>query len=354
VDREDSAERGSRSPLSVRSTLCSLCLCVLVVLIGAAAGCSGKKKEQTRKPDLKRQASELLKERAPSTTVRVTQGRWRVEDELGQPVLAARTPEVEAQIQPEDPSQGPVTLKGADLTLYEEGKPSLWLKAPVATWQAGILRAEKGARSGTVDRKLTLQGQAATWTARTGLLRLARARCELRTPSQPTLAATGETATWQNGLLTLPTGAQARAADGSSSTRADQIRWRPATHGLEATGRVRMTRGQLAGSGGRLVGDTHLRRFRLTGGRPEIVIYPGAAPQVVAGRAGAEPPAYTVRTPPEGGLPAKALMSSGSGSREVGGRGYWMWMPRPSLFLAVLGAGLAALPLQAAPAETRP
>jgi lipopolysaccharide transport protein LptA len=31
-----------------------------------------------------------------------------------------------------------------------------------------------------------------------------------------------------------------------------------------------------------------------------------------------------------------------------------MWMPRPSLFLAVLGAGLAALPLQAAPAETRP
>src|SRR5205814_487914 len=136
-------------------------------------------------------------------------------------------------LQPSDPSGGPVTLTRADLTLYTEGKPSLWLKAPVASWKAGLLTAPQGADSGSVDRKITLHGKKrVTWTAKSDLLSVTTASCAVQEPGRPTLLAAGPAATWQNGLLTLPAGGTAHAADGSASMRADQVRWREKTHGL--------------------------------------------------------------------------------------------------------------------------
>src|SRR5205085_7862849 len=41
-----------------------------------------------------------------------------------------------------------------------------------------------------------------------------------------------------------------------------------------------MTRGRLAGTAGRLTGDTTLRQFRLTGGRPRVTFYNQPAPLV--------------------------------------------------------------------------
>jgi lipopolysaccharide transport protein LptA len=197
--------------------------------------------------------------------------------------MEARITDADATLQPGDPSNGPVTLTHADLTLYREGKPSLWLKAPVASWKAGLLTAPHGADSGSVDGKITLHGKKhATWTAKSDLLAVTTATCEVREPGRPTLLAAGPTATWQNGLLTLPSGGTAHATDGSSSMRADQVRWRAKTRGLEATGRVRMTQGRLAGAAGRLTGDTTLRQFHLTGGRPKVTFYNQAAPLVTA------------------------------------------------------------------------
>jgi lipopolysaccharide export system protein LptA len=64
--------------------------------------------------------------------------------------------------------------------------------------------------------------------------------------------------------------------------RADRARWRSKTHAMEATGHVRMTRERLAGAGDRLTGDTTLRQFRLTGGRPRVTFYKQPAPLVLA------------------------------------------------------------------------
>lgn len=252
------------------------------------AGCAGRKERQAR-ARLREQVKQVVKEEAPTASVRISGGKFRVEDTQGRPVLVAQVRDVNALIQPGGPSRGPLTLHQADLILYKDGKPSLWLKAPVATWQDGVLRAGAkgraggpGVRGGSVDGKMAVEGKSATWTAKPNLLAVADARCELREAGQPPLQARGPEADWQSGLLTMPSGVTAKAADRSASMRADRLRWRSTTHGLEATGRVRMTRGRLAGHAERLAGDTVLRRFRLSGGRPRVTFYPQPAPLVVA------------------------------------------------------------------------
>jgi lipopolysaccharide transport protein LptA len=244
-------------------------------------GCAGKK-ERPSGEERREQARRIAREKAPTATLRVTGSKFQVTDARGRLVLIARIPQANALLQPEKPSQGPLTLSRADCTLYKEGMPSLWLKAPVAKWQGGVLTSAQGARCGTVDGKLALQGKTVTWTAGNHRLSVGSARCELRQIGRPPMLAEGPTAIWQGGLLTLPSGAQARAADRSASMRADRVRWRSATNGLEATGRVHMTRGRVAGAGERLIGDTALRRFRLTGGRPHITLSEQAVPLVVS------------------------------------------------------------------------
>jgi lipopolysaccharide transport protein LptA len=246
------------------------------------SGCAGRKNPQSR-AQIKEQARQIIKQTAQSVVVQVSKGVFQAQDSQGRLVMVARIKDADATLQPSDPSQGPVMLNRADLTLYKEGKPSLWLKAPVAAWNAGLLTAPHGADSGSLDGKITLHGkQQVTWTAKSDLLSVSKATCELREPGRPTLLAQGPTATWQNGLLTLPSGGSAHAADGSASMRADQVRWRAKTHGLQATGRVRMTQGRLAGAAERLTGDTTLRQFRLTGGRPRLTFYHQPAPLVAA------------------------------------------------------------------------
>jgi lipopolysaccharide transport protein LptA len=244
----------------------------------AVSGCAGKKQAASRK-DFKKEARELAKE-APGAIVKVVGGRFQVEDNRGRLVMTAQIQNANATLQPSDPSQGPVTIYQAHWTLYKEGKPSLWLDAPVATWQGGLLTAPRGARSASIDGRIALRGKTATWVARTDLLTVSTAGCELRDPGRPAVLAQGPRATWQNGLLTLPSGAIAHAADRSASMRADQVRWRARTHSLEAAGRVRMTRDRLAGAAERLTGDTALRQFRLSGGRPRVTIYNQPAPTV--------------------------------------------------------------------------
>lgn len=247
----------------------------------AISGCAEKRRQRSR-PSLKQEARQIVKEAAPSGVLRVVGGQFQVENSAGQLVLVARIHDASALLQPSDPSKGPVTVSQASWTLYKDGKPTLWLQAPVSTWQSGLLTAPRGARSGSVDGKITLQGKTATWAAPANLLSMAAVDCELRDPGQPELLAQGPAATWQNGLLVMPAGATARAVDRSASMRADRLRWRARTHSLEATGRVRMTRDRLAGAAERLTGDTALRYFRLTGGRPRVTLYNQPAPLVVA------------------------------------------------------------------------
>src|SRR5206468_869318 len=132
-----------RFPRSLR------CLCALVTsVLLLAAGCSSRKAQQ---PNLREDAVKIAKEKAPPVAFQVTGGRFGITDADGRPVLTARIPNADAVIQPGDPNAGPITLREAVLTLYKEGKPSLWLKAPVTTWQGGLITAAQGGRSGTVD-----------------------------------------------------------------------------------------------------------------------------------------------------------------------------------------------------------
>jgi lipopolysaccharide transport protein LptA len=256
-----------------------------------SGGCGGKRSPRSR-TQLKSQAREAIKTKAPPAIVRVQGGEFKAEDDQGRTVLVARMADADALVQPAAAAQGPVSLTRADLTLYKVGQPSLWLKAPVATWNNGLLTAPRGARSGSLDGKVTLVGRGkTTWTAKSDLLAVTTAECEVREPGRPALLAAGPTATWQNGLLVLPAGAVAHTTDRSASMRADRARWRSKTHSMEATGHVRMTRERLAGAGERLTGDTTLRQFRLTGGRPRVTFYEQPAPLVLA----ASPPVTRIQ-----------------------------------------------------------
>lgn len=292
------------------------------------AGCAARRPAQSR-TRLKQEARQLLKQTAPTATIRVVGGQFQAVDGQGRLVLVARIKDADATLQPSDPSSGPLTLTDADLTLYREGKPSVWLKAPAAIWKGGLLTASQGARCRSVDGKLALNGKQATWTAKSALLSVTTATCELREPGRPAMLAAGPSATWQNGLLTLPAGAVAHAADRSASLRADRVRWRSTTHGLEATGRVRMTSGRLAGAAGRLTGDTTLRQYRLTGNRPRVTFYTQPAPLVLA---------RAVPAPHFAPLPTRRISMPGS-------RAWLRW--------ALVGAPalLAAFPLPSADAR---
>jgi lipopolysaccharide export system protein LptA len=330
-----------------------LCLCgsILIVLITALSGC-GVKRSKSVRARLREEAKQIVKEQAPPADFQVSGMKWHVEDAAGRPVLAARVATVAGTVQPTNPSEGPVALKQADWTLFKEGKPSLWLKAPLATWQEGRLVATQGARCGTVDGKLGLEGKAVSWTARSGLLSVSTARCELREPSQPVMLTESPAASWQDGLLTLPSGARAHASDRSASVRADRVRWRPRTHGLEATGRVRMTRGRMAGRGERLIGDTTLRAFRLAGGRPHLTFFPEPAPLVAAGPiAGSGMPEQGIR---EQGRVAEAPASLASKWSPMAKRQSALSASGfPRVLPTLAGVSLLALPFPAPPAEAR-
>jgi lipopolysaccharide transport protein LptA len=266
----------------------------------AVTGCA--RKTPHGRASLKKEVGRIVKAAAPNAVVQLVGGQFRVEDSSGQVVMVAHIRNANAVLQPSDPSKGPVTVYQAHWTLYKDGQPSLWMQAPVATWQGGLLTAPRGAHSGSVDGKITLQGKTATWAAQTNLLTVSTVDCQMRDPGQPALKAQGPVATWQDGLLVMPSGATARAADRSASMRSDHLRWRARTHAMEATGRVRMSRDRLTGAAERLTGDTALRRFRLSGGRPRVTIFNQPAPLVVAALEGAGRPSriprnMTIRKP---------------------------------------------------------
>jgi hypothetical protein len=105
------------------------------------SGCGGKARH--RHVSLKKEVRQLVKQAAPSAAVRVVGGQFQVEDSAGQVVMSAQIRDANAVIQPSDPSKGPVTVYQANWTLYKDGQPSLWMQAPVAIWQAGLLTASR-------------------------------------------------------------------------------------------------------------------------------------------------------------------------------------------------------------------
>src|SRR5262249_14005025 len=69
----------------------------------------------------------------------------------------------------------------------------------------------------------------------------------------------------QNDLLGVPARGSARRLDDGSTVSAETIRWNQKTARLEATGKVRLETAGMWLEGGRFVGNTSLKKGRMTG-----------------------------------------------------------------------------------------
>ena len=85
-----------------------------------------------------------------------------------------------------------------------------------------------------------------------------------------TVAAEGPRADYQNDWLTLPATGMARRLDDGSSVRAEKVRWNRVTAQAMADGNVRLQTPDMWIAGQHFVGNTNLKKGRLTGGRPRM------------------------------------------------------------------------------------
>lgn len=271
--------RGAVARLSV----CLICFCFLVI---GALGCGRFRSRPTRPVTAEpvsgaEKPAEELKTRVADVTVRGSS--FEARDPEGRLVLSLQVASTQTALSAARGVEGAVTLERIDGILYREGEPSLWVKAPEAVWENGVLRAVKGVRSGSADGRLACEGARAEWTASTDLLRVQRARCDARDqrvemgskPARPstTLRAEGPLALWHEGRLTMPEGFKARTTDGAT-LEARQLVWRPEVARVLATGDVTATRHGARIWGERLVADTQLRRIQVTGRRPTMAQAP--------------------------------------------------------------------------------
>jgi lipopolysaccharide transport protein LptA len=250
-------------------------LCLLAVML-LAPGCGRSRTAQNAaatKPNSppKQGAKEPESRVADVTSENST---FTAKDAAGRPLVTLRVTKMDAAYSPGSGIEGAVALQGVRGTLYREGQPSLWVEAPEAAWEAGILRASKGVRSGTVDGRLTCAGERAEWTARADRLQLDRARCQAREQRTALaqkdktaydLDAEGPAAVWEAGQLTMAEGFMARTTDGAGTLKAAMLTWRAADARLVASGNVQASRNGSRLQAQTLKGDTRLRRVAATG-----------------------------------------------------------------------------------------
>lgn len=259
----------------------ALVLLALVLLL--PFGCGRSEKKPAKAARKAAAGEEKRKSRTADVTTR--NSTFTAKDGAGRPMISLKVALMRTAFSPGSGIEGPVALQGVRGTLYREGQPSMWLEAPEAAWEDGVLKAVKGVRSGTVDGRLACDGERAEWTARGDRLKVDRARCQTRaakgTPSSAKgatydLNAEGPSAVWEAGKLTMAHGFMARTTDGAATLKAKTLTWRAADAKVVASGNVEATRNGGRLKAGRLQGDTRLRRVAL-GGPPGAAGRPGRA-----------------------------------------------------------------------------
>jgi lipopolysaccharide transport protein LptA len=301
---------------SARRTL-SLCL-LLPALLLSPVGCGREKSSRRERPNTRQAA--VAKKEPPGGTVTAEGSEMEWRDEQDRPLLVVKMASVTGSGSPTTGTAGPMTMRGAECRLFEEGKPTTWLKAPEVVWDNGHLLAPKGATAGSVDGRMTTRARTARWTSKQRLLDLEAPVCEARRPGEATLVAEGPSATWSGGLLTLSAGVKAHTSDGLATMQAERMRWRAATGALQAGGHVAIQRTGAEARCEQLQGDTRIRRVQLTGS-PRIDI-----------------------------VGAKSLKETSGTTR---GRARAAWDARRPSWAMLLALGIGVTPAAAAPAQQR-
>jgi lipopolysaccharide transport protein LptA len=252
-----------------------------LLLLLAVGGCGRENPGRRERPRAEGAVAAKKKE-PPAGTLTAEGGELSWEDQQGRPLLVVKMASVTGTGSPATGTAGPVTMSGAECRLFEAGKPTTWLKAPVVVWENGRLVAPKGATAGSVDGRMATQARTAQWTAKERLLELTSPVCEARRPGEATLVAEGPTARWTGGVLTLPAGVRAHTSDGAATMRAERMSWRAANGALQASGHVEVQRTSARARCEQLQGDTRIRRVLLTGS-PRIELEGGKSLRGTAG-----------------------------------------------------------------------
>src|SRR5262249_9050744 len=155
--------------------------------------------------------------------MRASGARLTWQDAAGRPLLEVAMASVEGGVSSTSGMEGPITLREARCRLFEDGKPTTWLNAPVAVWNAGELVASQGAKAGSLDGRMTTDARRATWYAEKKLLTLTAPTCRLKEQTGPALLAQGPSAEWTGGVLSLLHGVQGHTEDGITTMSAQRL-----------------------------------------------------------------------------------------------------------------------------------
>jgi hypothetical protein len=296
-----------------------------LVLAFAAGGCGRKRRSPAQTPQTKPPETQIQ--------VQMTEAKFTVEDGQGRLLMVAKPKRSVGVVSGSgSPEKGPITFTEPDCTMYKEGKPEMIIRAPEAVWQDGRLTASKGAHIEMVDGSMKADAQRAQWENQVitmyqmaallskngqpqlrltapeavakGDLLSAEKTMHAETPDgvtrldarkavwdrkssrltmqeangqqfekgKQTVAAQGSRVEYQDHWLTLPAGGMARRLLDKTAVRADHIRWNQTTGQVEAAGHVVLEAPQMRAEGAKFVGNTTLKKGRLTG-RPRMHIY---------------------------------------------------------------------------------
>jgi lipopolysaccharide export system protein LptA len=320
---------------------------VLALLaVGPLGGAGCKPLKQAPRSGAQGQKQDEKKASTPPVRVIMKTAKFNVDEPDGKPLMRAEVNGALGGISSNGIEQSPVTLNGATCTMYRSGKPELRITAPSAAWKDNRLVADQGAHvemvDGTVkadakravwekqvlrtfdttatfyekgqpkmklrapevemkddlvvapktahaetpDGATKLDAQRAVWNRTTAKLNLDNAVGQEFENGKQTVQAEGPKVEYANNWLVIPATGSARRLDDGSSVRADRIRWNRTTAQMEATGRVRLETPGLSAEGKRLVGNTNLKKGKMTG-RPRMRLR--RPPPAPGGRASSGP-----------------------------------------------------------------